>query len=91
MKKISDTELKAIIYKHAKWARGEDGGERADLRCANLCGANLCDADLCNANLRNADLRGAKNTDKTAWDAYTAFYPLQCPETGSFIKRRSNK
>ena len=150
MKKISDTELKAIIYKHAKWARGEDGGERADLRgadlrnaslcdadlrdanlcgadlrdanlCdANLCGASLCDADLrdadlrdadlrdanlCgadlrdadlrdanlrganlrNANLRNANLRGAKNTDKTAWDAYTAFYPLQCPETGSFI------
>ena len=125
MKKISDTELKAIIYKHAKWARGEDGGERANLRgadlcnanlCgANLCGANLCganlrganlrnanlcDADLCNANLRGADLcdadlcganlcganlRGAKNTDKTAWDAYTAFYPLQCPETGSFI------
>ena len=150
MKKISDTELKAIIYKHAKWARGEDGGERADLcyanlrkanlcgadlcganlcganlcgadlfgtnlcdadlcgadlcganlRGANLCGANLfgtnlCDADLCDADLRGAnlrkanlcgaDLRGAKNTDKTAWDAYTAFYPLQCPETGSFI------
>ena len=120
MKKISDTELKAIIYKHAKWARGEDGGERADLcyanlRKANLCGAdlcganlyganlcgadlfgtNLCDADLCDAdlyganlrgaNLYGANLRGAKNTDKTAWDAYTAFYPLQCPETGSFI------
>ena len=123
-------DIKLILEKHAKWARGEDGGERADLRCANLCGANLCganlcgadlrcanlrcanlcganlcganlcgadlcnanlcdadlcDADLCNANLRNADLRGAKNTDKTAWDAYTAFYPLQCPETGSFI------
>ena len=95
MKKISDTELKAIIYKHAKWARGEDGGERADLHDANLCNADLCganlrDADLHNANLRGADLhdanlRGAKNTDKTAWDAYTAFYPLQCPETGSFI------
>ena len=105
MKKISETELKAIIYRHAKWARGEDGGERADLSDAdlsgaNLCGANLCDAnlrnanlygaDLCGANLRNADLCGAdlcgaKNTDKTAWDAYTAFYPLQCPETGSFI------
>ena len=105
MKKISGTELKAIIYKHAKWARGEDGGERADLcdadlcnadlrnanlcnadlRNANLCGADLCDAYLCNADLCDADLRGAKNTDKTAWDAYTAFYPLQCPETGSFI------
>ena len=135
MKKISDTELKAIIYKHAKWARGEDGGKRAnlcganlrdaDLRDANLCGANLRDADLRDANLRDADLRdadlrdanlcgadlsganlhganlcganlcsanlcgadlsGAKNTDKTLWNAHTAFYPLQCPETGSFI------
>ena len=128
-------DIKLILEKHAKWARGEDGGERADLRDADLRGANLrsadlrgadlCDADLCNANLRDADLCGAnlrgadlsganlrdanlhsadlsdahlcganlcganlcgaKNTDKTAWDAYTAFYPLQCPETGSFI------
>ena len=130
MKKISDTELKAIIYKHAKWARGEDGGERADLCGADLRNANLCGADLCDANLRNADLRGAdlrnanlrgadlcdadlcnadlrgadlrnanlcgadlcdadlrdaKNIDKIAWNARTAFYPLQCPETGSFI------
>ena len=100
MKKISDTELKAIIYKHAKWARGEDGGERADLRGADLRdadlsganlrgadlrGADLCDADLCNANLRDADLSDAKNIDKIAWNARTAFYPLQCPETGSFI------
>ena len=120
MKKISYTELKAIIYKHAKWTRGEDGGERAklcgadlrganlcdaDLRGANLCGANLCSAilcgadlsganlhganlcgaNLCSANLCGADLSGAKNTDKTLWNAHTAFYPLQCPETGSFI------
>ena len=105
MKKISDTELKAIIYKHAKWARGEDGGERANLRGADLSGANLRDAnlhsaDLSGANLRDADLSGAnlrganlsdanlsgaKNIDKIAWNARTAFYPLQCPETGSFI------
>ena len=138
-------DIKLILEKHAKWLRGEDGGERADLcgadlrnanlRSADLRGADLCDADLCNANLRDADLCGAnlrgadlsganlrdanlhsaalrdahlhsadlsdahlcganlcganlcgaKNTDKTAWDAYTAFYPLQCPETGSFI------
>ena len=73
-------DIKLILEKHAKWARGENGGERADLR-----GADLCDADLCGADLHNADLRGAKNTDKIAWNAYTAFYPLQCPETGSFI------
>ena len=125
MKKISDTELKAIIYKHAKWARGEDGAERADLfnadlsnaklfnadlsganlcganlRGANLCNANLCGADLfnadlrgadlrnanlCDANLRSADLSNAKNVDEVKWNMYTTFYPLQCPETGSFI------
>ncbi len=108
-------DIKLILEKHAKWIRGEDGGECADLcnanlyganlrdanlyganlRGANLCGANLYGANLCGANLYGANLcdadlcyanlRGAKNTDKTAWDAYTAFYPLQCPETGSFI------
>ena len=103
-------DIKLILEKHAKWARGEDGGERADLcdanlrdadlsgadlrgadlRGANLNGANLNGADLRganlrNANLRNANLRNAKNTDKIAWNAHTAFYPLQCPETGSFI------
>lgn len=95
MKKISDTELKAIIYKHVKWTRGEDGGERADLYGANLRGANLCGANLYGANLRGADLnganlcsanlRGAKNVDEVKWDMHTIFYPLQCPETGSFI------
>ena len=87
--------IKLILEKHAKWIRGEDGGERAnlygadlrgaDLSAANLRNADLCDADLRGANLCGADLCDAKNTDKTAWDAYTAFYPLQCPETGSFI------
>ena len=60
MKKISYTELKAIIYKHAKWARGEDGGERADLRGADLHDADLFNADLFNADLSNADLSNAK-------------------------------
>ena len=85
MKKISDTELKAIIYKHAKWARGEDGGERANLRDADLSGANLRHANLHSADLCDANLSDAKNIDKIAWNARTAFYPLQCPETGSFI------
>ena len=61
----------------------------ADLCGADLCGANLrgvdlCDADLCGANLRGADLRGAKNIDQLTWNIYSAFYPLQCPESGSY-------
>ena len=138
-------DIKLILEKHAKWAKGEDGGERADLHnadlrganlygadlhnadlrgadlrgadlhdadlcdadlrkanlcdadlcdadlCgANLCSANLCDADLCGAYLFDADLCGAnlcsaKNVDEVKWSMYTTFYPLQCPETGSFI------
>ena len=113
-------DIKLILEKHAKWIRGEDGGERADLRGADLRGANLrgadlrgadlrgadlrdadlyyanlrgadlrgadlSGADLRGANLHSADLRGAKNTNKITWNAQTAFYPLQCPETGAFI------
>ena len=59
MKKISDTELKAIIDKHAKWLRVEDGGERANLRSANLRNSDLYGADLRGADLRSANLRSA--------------------------------
>ena len=73
--KIHDAELKAIVKKHAKWLRGEYGGEYANLR---------------DANLSDADLRYAKNIDKIKWNMYTAFYPLQCPEARSLgIKRLS--
>ena len=98
-------DLKLVLDKHAKWLRGEDGGEcanlrgadlrdadllGADLRSANLPdadlrGANLYNANLRGANLHGADLRDARNVDKVAWDRHTAFYPLQCPGTGSFI------
>ena len=56
----------------------------ADLRNANLRGANLSDADLRNADLCRADLFGA-SIDQMMWDIYTVFYPLQCPESGSYI------
>ena len=66
----------------------------ADLRCANLRDANLRnadlrnadlrDADLCGADLRNADLRCA-SMDQMIWNIHTAFYPLQCPDSGSYI------
>ena len=83
-------ELKEILRKHLVWLNGKYGGERANLRDANLCGANLRGANLCDANLRGAnlcgaDLCGAKNIDNTIWSIYTAFYPLQCPESGAYI------
>jgi len=53
--------LAEILESHRKWLRGE-GGERANLRKANLIGANLrgfylIGADLSGAILVNADLR----------------------------------
>ena len=66
----------------------------ADLSCANLrradlSGANLRRADLSGANLRGANLRGADlfgaSMDQMIWDIHTVFYPLQCPDSGSYI------
>ena len=66
----------------------------ADLRCADLCCADLFRADLSNADLRGADLRNADlcnadlcgaSIDQMMWNIYTVFYPLQCPESGSYI------
>ena len=61
----------------------------ANLRGANLSDANLRNADLCRADLRNADLSNADlrraSIDQMMWNIYTVFYPLQCPESGSYI------
>lgn len=39
--KLLKSELEEIIKKHGMWIRGEEGGERADLREADLRGTNL--------------------------------------------------
>lgn len=56
----------------------------ADLSKANLSGADLSGANLTEANLSGANLTGALNIDTLSWDSNTAFYPLQCPETGTY-------
>jgi len=67
----------------------------ADLRNANLRGADLRNANLRDAYLRGADLRGADLTGANisgAWlehaifdDTTKIYFPMRCPETGSFI------
>lgn len=48
---MEQEKLQEILEKHKKWLNNEEGGERADLRGANLRGADLCEADLRGANL----------------------------------------
>ncbi len=62
-------ELKAILGKHLKWLRGEDGGERANLFGADLSGANLSRADLSGANLFEANLSGANLFEANLFEA----------------------
>ena len=78
--------LKMILDKHRKWLKNELGGARA-----NLSGANLSGADLSYADLSGANLRGARNLNTISWNIFTAFYMLQCPETGAFIGYKSVK
>lgn len=63
MRELTKEEIE-VLQRHAKWLKNEEGGEKANLRDAdlwdaNLRGANLRGADLQDANLRGADLRGA--------------------------------
>ena len=96
---MDENKLKEILAKHKAWLHNEDGGERADLRGADLRGANLHGADLYGANLRGAnlygaDLRGANlyGADLYGADLYGAdLYgaknlscPIVCPDTGEF-------
>ena len=50
--------MKRVLDNHAQWLTGA-GGERANLRGANLSGADLIGANLREANLRGANLSGA--------------------------------
>jgi len=56
---MDKAKLDEILRKHDLWLEGQEGGERADLRSANLCYANLSYANLCYANLSYANLRSA--------------------------------
>ena len=90
MRTITAEELMNILEKHKLWRWKKAGGQRADLsgadlREANLRGADLSGADLREADLSGADLREGKNIDKVIWNYLTAFYPLQCPESGAFV------
>ena len=58
MRIISKKELEETLEKHKKWLNGE-GGEKANLRFADLQNVDLRGADLRSANLRFANLRGA--------------------------------
>ena len=73
---MTTERIKEILEKHVKWWRGEDGGERAYLRSADLSGAYLRSADLSGADLRSADLD------------FSSGFTFQCTSFGAKIDLR---
>ena len=102
---MTQAELDKILAKHEKWLNDKDGGERAnlrganlqyanlqdaDLRRANLQNANLQDADLRRANLQNANLRGANLQDASLQNANLQYANLQNANLQNANLRRAN-
>ena len=56
----------------------------ANLRGADLSGADLRGADLSAANLSGANLIGANGLESVKYNEHTAFFALQCPESGAY-------
>ena len=79
---LRDADLRNADLSNANLSNANLFG--ANLRGANLSNANLFGANLRDANLSNANLREA-SIDQMMWNIYTVFYPLQCPESGSYI------
>ncbi len=62
-------QLERIVEAHEQWARGENGGRRANLQDADLQDADLQDADLQDADLQDANLQRANLQDANLQDA----------------------
>ena len=90
MRRYTPDELNEVLRLHKLWAQDEEGGQRANLRGANLRradlqGADLRRADLQGANLRCAYLQGAylrgadgEKMEIAAMRVFTGLYPYQC-------------
>ena len=82
---MEQEELNEALKKHRLWLQNKSGGERAELRGADLREADLSRADLRWANLNRADLRWAnlnraelRGADLRGVDLDFSCLPLWC-------------
>jgi uncharacterized protein YjbI with pentapeptide repeats len=76
-------ELTEILRKHVLWLESQDGGERANLRYANLTSADLSSANLRSANLTSADLSSANLTSADLTSADLSYANLTSADLSS--------
>ena len=97
---MEQKKLDEILRLHKLWLEGKEGGERAnlrgadlqdaDLRGANLWSADLWGADLRGANMRDTDLRGAnlRSADLRGANVDYSCWPLWCGSLDAKVDRR---
>ena len=95
MKNISQEELNEILKKHKMWLKGEEGGECAYLRKADLYNINLRDvnlsyADLSSANLIGADLNNANLNNANLNNANLSYTNLRHADLSNTDLRGTN-
>ena len=95
MKNISKEELNEILKKHKMWLKGEEDGECAYLRKADLYNINLRDvnlsyADLSSANLIGADLNNANLNNANLNNANLSYANLRHADLSNTDLRGTN-
>ena len=90
MTTYSADDLRQVLELHRRWLNGEDSGQRANLRGADLGGADLSGADLRGADLGGADLRGANLRGADLCGAYLSGADLRGANLGGADLRGAN-
>lgn len=79
---MTNDELKMIIEKHEKWLKNQEGGERADLRGADLLGAKLYGLFQCHTLMAEVLQRcfGSRNVQLIDRQAALEIAMCYCPD-----------
>ena len=92
---MNQTELTAILKKHKLWLENKEGGEKANLKwanlkCADLMRDDLTGADFTGANLKWANLKCADltETDFPGANLDFASWPLWCGSLKAYVDDR---
>jgi hypothetical protein len=80
MKTFTEEQLQGILKKHQLWLDGKEGGERADLSCADLQYADLSCADLRRAHLHYADFSHSDLSHANFCNADLSRASLRCAD-----------
>jgi uncharacterized protein YjbI with pentapeptide repeats len=90
MRKITEIDLRDILKKHELWLKGEEGGEKADLRGSDLSYSNLRGSDLRGSDLSYSNLRGSNLRNSNLRNSNLSYSDLRGSDLSYSDLRGSN-